>query len=113
MLDVLTWPDGDDPISLVLAGIGLLILMVVLALLGIPLLVALLELLFLALLIAVALVARVAFRRPWAVQAQADDGTSHWWRVVGWRASGRKIEEVAQHLEAGVDPAAERTTSRT
>jgi hypothetical protein len=113
VLDFLALPSGDDPISVVLGVLGLLFVLLALAFFGFPLLVALVELLLLAALIALVLVARVVLRRPWAVQARADDGTSLWWRVVGWRASGRKIDEVTQLLEAGIDPQPERTTTPT
>ena len=52
------------------------------------------------------LVARVVLRRPWIVEAVDADGDAHRWDVVGWRASGAACTTVAQHLEAGLAPAA-------
>ncbi len=69
-----------------------------------PLLVAVFDL-ALVLLVAVAgVVARFVFRRPWTVEAVADDGTSYAWRVVGWRASGEQVARVAECIAAGVPP---------
>ena len=54
-----------------------------------------------------AVVTKVVFRRPWVVEAEALDGPRAGrllaWRIVGWRASGQQVVDVARRLEAGVD----------
>lgn len=69
-----------------------------------PLLLALVDLLALLVLAVAGGVARVLLRRPWAVDAVADDGRAHRWRVVGWRASGRVRDAVAAALARGEVP---------
>ena len=81
----------------------LVILAVVLAVfVVVPFLVALLDLALLVLLLLIGAVARVLFRRPWVVHASADGGQVRSWNVVGWRASGALVDDVASRLEAGV-----------
>ena len=101
--------DVDPGCSLDLGeGIVVVVLVILFLLLAvfvaIPLLVALLDLLLVVLLAIAGVVARVAFRRPWTVEATAGDGTRLRWRVVGWRASGVRRGEVAQLLGAGIVP---------
>ena len=87
-------------IVLVLAGIVLLVVFVV-----VPLLIALLDVVLVLLLTAGSVVGRVVFRRPWTIEARADDDTSHTWKVVGWRAADARREEIALSLAAGIVPA--------
>ena len=69
-----------------------------------PLFLALVEVVALLVVAGVALLARILLRRPWVVEARAGDGEVLRWRVVGWRASGAKVLEVADDLAAGVVP---------
>jgi hypothetical protein len=94
----------DVAVGLVLV-VGALVLFVVV----VPLLAALVDLVVLLLVALVGLGARIVFRRPWIVEARADDGTVHRWRVVGWRAGGEGRDEIAQMLTAGVVPPADET----
>ena len=84
-------------------GLVLIVTLVVVFVLA-PLVVAIAELLVVLVLGASALVARVVFRRPWAVEAVADDGEILSWRVVGWRASRAKVGDTADHLATGLRP---------
>jgi hypothetical protein len=52
----------------------------------------------------VGLIGRIVFRRPWTVEARADDGTMLRWQVIGWRASGEFRARAAESLRAGVIP---------
>ena len=70
----------------------------------VPLLVALVDVLILLLLALLGLLARIALRRPWIVEARSADGTELRWRVVGWGASGEHCDEVALLLQSGVTP---------
>ena len=88
------------------AAIALIAIVLLLVFVVIPLLVALAEVAILLLLAGAILVARVVLRRPWIVEAVDADGDAHRWDVVGWRASGAACTTVAQHLEAGLAPAA-------
>jgi hypothetical protein len=93
--------DSSEGIAIalvVVVGVVLLFLLVV------PLLVALVDLLILLLLALVGGLARIAFRRPWVIEARADDGTTQVWRVRGWRASGARRDQIASLLRAGATP---------
>jgi hypothetical protein len=87
-------------------AVALVVIIVVLALffVVIPLLVAIVDVLILLLLTVAGAAARVLFRRPWTVEASADDGTTLRWRVVGWRSSGEQCVRIGQRLQAGLDP---------
>lgn len=109
-----------DPGCLDVLGEGVAVAVVVIVVVaaaifvGIPLLVAVVDLVIVVLLALLGLVARVVLRRPWTVEARAEDGTALDWRVAGWRASGERITEVEQLLAAGVEPAAQaQATERT
>jgi hypothetical protein len=99
-----------DPGCLEVLGEGIVaavvIILVVLALIFvlIPLLVAIVDLVLLLLLALLSVLARILLRRPWIVEARADDGTAHRWNVTGWRASHERCIQIAQRLQAGIDP---------
>ena len=86
---------------------GVAVLLVILLLFLVPLLAGVVELLLLLVLVGGGVVAKVVFRRPWVVEAEAVDGPREGrlvaWRVVGWRASGQQVVDVVRGLEAGVD----------
>ncbi|CAM3489058.1 hypothetical protein NODU109028_19260 [Nocardioides dubius] len=92
---------GDDPISLVLGILALIVLIPVL-LLG---LIALLEMLLLVVLLPVVIVARVVFGRRWYVEVRR--GFRPWCEEAGgdWAASRARIAELAAEIEAGQIPA--------
>jgi hypothetical protein len=92
---------GGDGIAGVLAMIGLAIAAVLLVVLVLPLLLALVEVMILALLALVAVGARILLRRPWTVEAVADDGALRTWRIVGWRNSGEHVRRVADQIRTG------------
>jgi hypothetical protein len=70
----------------------------------IPLLLTLVDLVVVLLLTLLGFVAKIVFRRPWTLEARSDDGTVYRWKVVGWRASGQRRDEIAQMLSAGITP---------
>ena len=86
-------------VALVVIAVALLLFFVV-----IPVLVAIVDVLILLLLAGAGALSRILFRRPWTVEATADDGSVLRWRIVGWRASGERCAQVARRLEAGLDP---------
>jgi hypothetical protein len=91
-------------VVLVLLALGIGVVFVV------PLLLALVDVLVIAAVLLVGAVARTLLGRPWEVEARtvgtpAEERT---WRVRGWRASARAVEQVAQGFELGQrDPAPE------
>jgi len=96
--------DGGDGIGGCLVGIALAIAVVLLLVIVVPLLLALVEVLVLAVLGVLAVGARILFRRPWVVEAVADDGSVLSWRVVGWRKSGGQARVIARQLQRGLPP---------
>jgi hypothetical protein len=89
------------------AAIAIVVGLIVLAVVLVPLLLFGIELIIAGLVIAVGVVGRGLLGRPWVVQAApADDrARAQAWRVVGWRRSGRLIDEVTASLAAGLEPA--------
>ena len=97
--------DLTDAIELgPLAVIGIIAAVLLAVFFVIPLLVAALELLLLVVLLALGVVAKIVFRRPWEVDAETvgPPPDHRRWAVVGWAASGRAVDHVAQSLEAGL-----------
>ena len=80
--------------ALVVIAVALLLFFV-----AVPLLVAVVDVLILVLLAFLGALARVLLRRPWTVEAAADDGTVRRWRVVGWRASGERCAQIARQCD--------------
>jgi hypothetical protein len=89
--------DLDDLVIVVVV----VVVVVLLVFLVVPLLLVLLDVLVLVLLLVLGVAARIAFRRPWVVEATDDGPLRHTWRIVGWRASGEKVEEIAGLLAHG------------
>lgn len=89
----------DD--SGILAGLAIVASAVLLFLVIWPVIAIALEIVVLILVVLGGLAARVVLRRPWTVRAESRRGGGRTWRVVGWRASGALIEEVARALEEG------------
>lgn len=88
---------------IVMAVAAVILLMVLLVFVIFPLLLAILELVLLVV-VPLVLAFRVLFRRPWLIEAVADDGQRLTWRVSGWTESGSHRDAVARHLEAGLSP---------
>lgn len=91
---------GDDPISMI---IGLVLLVLVLPFLVLALVVAL-ELVLLLLLLPFAVLGRVAFGRQWRVEVR--EGWTPVWDTAagGWSQSGQAIEQIAEDLRRGIHP---------
>jgi len=93
-------PTGDDPISLPLSLLGLLLLIPFV--LGLVLLVG--ELLLLVLLLPAVLLVRVLFRSPWTVEATCKGQVLWSEQVEGWNESEARILDVAAVYERGEGP---------
>lgn len=110
---------GEGPLGLleILAFVGLVFIAVVgvvlvaflAILLVLPLLIVVIELVILMALVAAGVVGSIVFRRPWTIEAIEDHpdgraaGAWRTWKVAGWRASGARLDEVAQQLANGVE----------
>jgi len=97
-------PDGCVDVEALVIAVVVVVVVVLAVFFVIPFLVALVDLVVVLLLALLGVMARVVFRRPWVVDARADDGTVLTWKVVGWRASGQRRDEIAQMLAAGITP---------
>ena len=81
--------------------VAIVIAVLLLAFVVVPLLLVLLDVMALLLLLVLGVAARIAFRRPWVIEATDAGPYRHTWRVVGWRASGEKVDEIADLLAHG------------
>lgn len=99
-------PDAGGPDEFA-TGLVILVGVVVVAVVIIPLLLFGIELIIVGLVLAGGILGRGLLGRPWVVEATSvgDAGRSLTWRVVGWRRSGRLIDEVARSLSNGLEPA--------
>jgi hypothetical protein len=91
--DVPDFGGGDDLVSAIVLAITLPIAIILAVLLS--------ELLLLLLLLPVVLALRIVFRRPWIVDVRPADAprtVTHLERVVGWRAAGERVQELAKGI---------------
>ena len=102
--------DGADLVGegadLPIVGVVFLVVAVVLLVIGgiallLPALVFAVELLLVLVLVGLGTAAKVLFRRPWTVEARVH-GTNQGreWKVVGWRASGELVEQIAERVRS-------------
>jgi len=86
-------------IGIVIAVVAIL---TILGLVVLPLLFVLVDVVVVVI-VGVGLVAfRVAFRRPWTIEAVDPSGNSTEWKVVGWRASRDLKAKVRQRITSGL-----------
>jgi hypothetical protein len=85
-------------------GIELDLFGILLGVIALPLLAV--EWVLASVLTAVTAAVKVALRRPWRVEAVLAGPTTRrlTWNVEGWRASGRKAEQLRAEIAAGQDP---------
>jgi len=97
---------GDLGDSGILGAIAAIIAIVVLAafvaFVLLPLAILLVEVLLFVLLAGLGLFGRVLLRRPWKIEARADDGRRTVREVAGWRDSRDAIAQLAADAERGV-----------
>ncbi|WP_256838530.1 hypothetical protein [Ornithinimicrobium faecis] len=90
-------PSGDDPISMILTVIMLILCLPVLILA----LVASLEFLLILLLLPFVILGRIIFGQHWTIEARLD-WTPVWEEAAGsWSDSGRAIQDVATAIQRG------------
>jgi hypothetical protein len=104
MPDFLSFDSADDlgVLGAILLAAVALVVAIVLALLLFNVVAIAIELLILIVLLVAGVVGRVVFRRPWTVFAKSGS-TLHTRPVVGWRASGRAIDELAERIASGAE----------
>ena len=93
----------DDPSGFLLA-LGVIATAMIVFLVIWPIVAIALELVILALIFMASLAGRILFRKPWTVFARSDTPGPprvHEGQVVGWRNSGRLIDEVLEALRRG------------
>ena len=88
---------GDDPVSMV---VGLLLLVVMLPFL-LLMLAAAVELVLILAVMPVAILGRVALGRRWTVEVRRGWALYADERVGDWRTAGERIREIAQDIELG------------
>ncbi|MEI7055462.1 hypothetical protein WBG06_06575 [Nocardioides sp. CCNWLW239] len=98
-------PSGDDPISAILLVLWLVIAVpIIVAIVAVMLLTGI-ELLLLLAILPFAVGARVVFGRHWTVEVRRGFTPIHEERTGDWRASGVRIHEIAEQIQAGNVPA--------
>jgi hypothetical protein len=119
-------PDVDpswwvDPLALadaglggLIVGLGIAVTVTFLILFVWPVVAIALELVILFLALIVATAGRFVLRRPWRIVARSRSAgpATLAWHVVGWRESGRVIDEVADSLAGGNPEPSPRGASR-
>jgi hypothetical protein len=101
----------DDAGAGILVGFAVLALSALLFAVVFPVIALTLELIILLALFMAGIVGRVVFHRPWHVLARTD-GASYRWPVRGWRASGERVDAVADALAGGSLPPGAETVER-
>lgn len=95
----------DDLAAALVATVAFIVITLLLLFVVWPLLALAVELLVAALLMVAALIGRVAFGRPWTVEAKSSAGEIRAWQVRGYGAMRRTVREVTEQLSAGWEPA--------
>src|SRR5262245_49319537 len=85
-------------------AIAVIVAVLIILFVIVPLIVAVVDLVFVLLIALLSVVARAVFRRPWTVEAVADDSEMHTWRIVGWRGSGQQRTQAVEQLAAVLVP---------
>lgn len=93
-----------DPLEGLAIFFGVIVVLGVLVFFVLPMIFVLVDLVFVLVLAVIGVIARILFRRPWTVEACCTDGTVVRSKVVGWRASGRRCDELAEQVKAGRIP---------
>ena len=98
-------PSGDDPISMILMVLWLVIALPILVVVVAVMLLTSIELLLLLAILPFAVGARVVFGRHWTVEVRRAFTPIHEERAGSWTASGVRITELAREIESGNIPA--------
>lgn len=98
-------PSGDDPISMILLVLWLVIALPIIVVVVAVMLLTGIELLLLLAILPFAVGARVVFGRHWTVEVRRGFTPIHEERAGSWTASGVRITELAREIESGSVPA--------
>ena len=101
----------DDAGAGILVGVAVLVVSALVFAVVFPVIALTLELIILLALFLAGIVGRVVFRWPWHVLARTDDARYRW-PVRGWRASGERVNTVADALARGSLPPGAETVER-
>lgn len=94
--------DADGIIGLIFAIVAIVVLAAFVAFVALPLAILLVELLIFVVLAGAGIAGRLAFGRPWTLEARPDDGGAvRTWSVAGWRDSREALDEIATAVERG------------
>ena len=92
-----------DDLGAAVIGLALVAVVFVLFLVLFPVVALAIEILLLIVLFIAGLFARIVLRRPWHVLARTGDA-AYRWPVKGWRASGERVDQIADALASGSMP---------
>lgn len=98
-------PSGDDPISAILMVLWLVIALPIIVVIVAVMLLTGIELLLLLAVLPFAIGARVVFGRHWTVEVRRGFTPIHEEPAGSWRASGVRIQELAEQIRKGRVPA--------
>ncbi len=106
--DTFDGPDiGDagafDDLGGVAIALGLLALAVIVLFVVFPVVVLAVEIVVVLLALIAGVFARLVLRKPWHVLARTGEA-AYRWPVKGWRASGARVEQIADALASGSMP---------
>ena len=92
-----------DDLGALAIGIAIAAALFVLLFVLFPVIAIALEILLLLVLFLAGLFARLVLRKPWHVLARTGDA-AYRWPVKGWRASGERVDQIADQLASGSMP---------
>jgi hypothetical protein len=95
---------ADDDLGAVVALAVVLGLMALIVAFGGPVLLLGIDLAWFIVVLLLGAFSRFVLRRPWSVEAVADDGTRREWKVKGYRDAGRLRDALAGEFSRGLDP---------
>ncbi|MDJ0768549.1 MAG: hypothetical protein QNJ12_07125 [Ilumatobacter sp.] len=103
MLDGVELLDFSGDIEAVAIVVAIVVAIILLFLFGWPLLLLGIDLAWLLIVGIFGVIGRVVLRRPWRVEATSTDERREWF-VQGFRAAGRRRDELARQFEHGLNP---------
>ena len=104
--DVVDFPDvfGDSPLVGLAIFVGVIVFVLLMVFVIGPLALALFDLVIWFVFLIGGLAGRLLFRRPWTVEAVADDGVTIEQTAVGLGASRQSQHQLAERIRTGLPP---------
>ena len=100
-IDWFGFADLDGPVVAIAAILAFAVVTLLAVFVVWPLLALTAELIVAVALLVAGVVGRLAFGRPWTIEALRDDGRAHTWQIRGYRPMRARVREIAVTLEAG------------